>query len=223
MVITFSLIYFSKSSFKENGFSREGSKFALDIGFTGWLVWVIPITALLFLQINYNDLLGSLIILGFVLLAIFLILLITKNTKKEEVESNKQKTLLNLILLTFLLLLPIFIGLYLQKSTNTVFKIVSTVIWQFVFSGFGEEFRYRGYYQPRINREYGTPCKILEVNFGLALFVSAALFGLSHVFNPFSPFEGIFDLSWGWGIWTLVLGSFSEYLRKKHRILSLQG
>ncbi|TXT62747.1 MAG: conserved membrane protein of unknown function [Promethearchaeota archaeon] len=223
MIITFLVIYLSTSNFKENGFTKEGWKFALDIGFTGWLVWVIPIAALLLLQLTYTKLLDSLIISAFVFLAIFLLLLITKDKDRGKVESNKQKALLNIVLLTLLLLMPIFFGLYLQKSPNTLLKVVSTVIWQFIFSGFGEEFRYRGYYQPRVNMEYGTPYTLLNVNYGIGLLVAAALFGLSHVFNPFSPFEGVFELNWGWGVWTFAAGLFFGLIKEKTQNIIAPG
>lgn len=223
MVITLLVIYFSSADFKECGFTREGWKFSLDIGFTAWLVWLIPILAFIFLQLSYTDLFGGLIITGFVFLAILLILLITKNKDREEFEEEKYKTLFNVIFLTILLLLPIFLGLYLQKSANKMLLVISTVIWQFVFSGFGEEFRYRGYYQPRVNKEFGRPYEIMNVNFGLGLFVGAAFFGLSHVFNPFSPFEGIFELSWGWGLWTFAAGLFFGILKEKTQNIVAPG
>jgi membrane protease YdiL (CAAX protease family) len=223
MVITFLAIYLSTSNFKENGFKKEGWKFALDIGFTGWLVWVIPIAALLLLQLTYTNLLDSFIISGFIFVAILLLLLITKNTDREKVETNKRKAFVNMAFLTLLLLMPIFFSLYLHKSPNTLLKVVSTVIWQFIFSGFGEEFRYRGYYQPRVNKEYGTPYKLLNVNFGIGLFVAAALFGLSHIFNPFSPFEGVFELNWGWGIWTFAAGLFFGLIKEKTQNIIAPG
>lgn len=223
MVITLLIIYFSRADFKECGFTREGWKFSLDIGLTAWLVWVVPIAAILFLQLSYMDLFGSLIITGFVFLAILLILLITKNKDREDFEEGKYNTPFNVLFLTTLLLVPIFLGVYLQKSPNTMLIVISTVIWQFIFSGFGEEFRYRGYYQPRVNKEFGTPYKILNVDFGLGLFVGAAFFGLSHVFNPFSPFEGVFELSWGWGLWTFAAGLFFGILKEKTKNIIAPG
>lgn len=223
MVITLLIVYFSKADFKECGFTREGWKFSLDIGFTAWLVWVVPIAAILFLQLSYMDLFGSLIITGFVVLAILLILLITKNKDREDFEEGKYNVPFNVFFLTILLLVPIFLGVYLQKSPNIMLIVISTVIWQFIFSGFGEEFRYRGYYQPRVNQEFGTPYKILNVDFGLGLFVGAAFFGLSHLFNPFSPFEGVFELSWGWGVWTFAAGLFFGILKEKTKNIIAPG
>jgi membrane protease YdiL (CAAX protease family) len=223
MVITLLVIYFSKAEFKECGFTREGWKFSLDIGFTAWLVWVVPIAAIIFLQLSYMDLFGSLIITGFVVLAILLILLITKNKDREDFEKGKCNTPFNVFFLTILLLVPIFLGVYLQKSPNIMLIVISTVIWQFIFSGFGEEFRYRGCYQPRVNKEFGTPYKILNVDFGLGLFVGAAFFGVSHLFNPFSPFEGVFELSWGWGLWTFAAGLFFGILKEKTKNIIAPG
>jgi membrane protease YdiL (CAAX protease family) len=94
-------------------------------------------------------------------------------------------------------------------------KVVSTVIWQFIFSGFGEEILYRGYFQSRINEEFGRPHSFLGVNFGIGLIIASLLFAMAHVLNPFNPFKGSFDLFWGWGLWTSFGGLFFGFIREK--------
>jgi membrane protease YdiL (CAAX protease family) len=89
------------------------------------------------------------------------------------------------------------------------------VIWQFVFSGFGEEILYRGYFQSRINEEFGRPYSFLGANFGIGLVISSLLFATAHVLNPFNPFKGSYDLAWGWGLWTFFAGLFFGLMREK--------
>lgn len=73
----------------------------------------------------------------------------------------------NLSILISLLLLPVVVGLLLRCLT---IEVVSTVVWQFLFSGFGEEMLYRGYIQSRVNQEYGSPYEVLGARFGPGLF-----------------------------------------------------
>lgn len=58
---------------------------------------------------------------------------------------NRQKTVLtgqrNLITMMILLSIPIVVALAMGKFSVVV---ISTVVWQFVFSGFGEEFTFWG-------------------------------------------------------------------------------
>ncbi|MBN1402544.1 MAG: CPBP family intramembrane metalloprotease [Anaerolineae bacterium] len=53
-----------------------------------------------------------------------------------------------------MLLLPIVVALAMGGLSAVT---VSTVFWQFVFSGFGEEFVWRGYVQSRLNQAFGRP------------------------------------------------------------------
>ena len=103
-------------------------------------------------------------------------------------------------------------GLFTNKLT---FKVISTVVWQFIFSGFGEEFFFRGYIQSRINEEFGRPFSFMGVNFGIGLILSSMLFGLAHALNPFSPFTGYYELAWWWGVSSCVTGFVFGLVREK--------
>ncbi|MCK4282007.1 MAG: CPBP family intramembrane metalloprotease, partial [Candidatus Lokiarchaeota archaeon] len=186
-----------------------------DIGLTSWLVILIPIGVLMVFQLNYMGFLDAIILAGCEAIAIVLILLIIRGRNIEDYEIDSSKSRINVIFIVFLLLFPIFLGLFFNKSPNIMLKIISTVIWQFIFSGFGEELRYRGYYLSRINEEFGRPYELLGVKFGLGLILSSLLFGLSHVLNPFSPFEGKFEFAWWWGLWTFFAGLFFGFLKEK--------
>jgi membrane protease YdiL (CAAX protease family) len=47
------------------------------------------------------------------------------------------------------------------------------------------------------------------------LVITALLFGLMHVLNPFNPFLGRFDLYIGWGVWRIFGGLTLGYIREK--------
>lgn len=111
-----------------------------------------------------------------------------------------------------LLLVPILVGLYTKRLT---FVVISTVVWQFIFSGFGEEILYRGYFQSRINEEFGHPFSFLGVNFGIGVIISSFLFSLAHVLNPFDPFAAKFELDWWWGLSSFVAGLTFGLVREK--------
>jgi membrane protease YdiL (CAAX protease family) len=127
-------------------------------------------------------------------------------------DARRSKVKNDLILLGGLLLLPIALSIVTGRATLLV---ISTVLWQLIVSGFGEEIRYRGYYQSRVNQEFGKPYQIMGVRFGPGLIVSSILFGLVHAFNTFNPLNGQYDLAWPWALFTLVSGFFFGLLREK--------
>ncbi|MGC9467206.1 MAG: CPBP family intramembrane glutamic endopeptidase [Anaerolineae bacterium] len=126
----------------------------------------------------------------------------------------------NLSILISLLLLPVVVGLLLRCLT---IEVVSTVVWQFLFSGFGEEMLYRGYIQSRVNQEYGSPYEVLGARFGPGLFVAALIFSLSHVLNTFNPLTGRYELSWWWGLWTFFAGLFFGLIYERTGSLLASG
>ncbi|MBD3273272.1 CPBP family intramembrane metalloprotease, partial [Candidatus Dependentiae bacterium] len=134
-------------------------------------------------------------------------------TDSDEKMGSRTKT--NLILLAILLSFPILLAIVLTMNPAIIGRSISIITFQVVFSGFGEELRYRGYFQSRINQGLGTPYNLLGVSFGSGLIIAAAFFGISHIFNSFSPFEGIFTLEWGWGIYTFFTGIFFGFIMEK--------
>jgi hypothetical protein len=118
-----------------------------------------------------------------------------------------------------LLLFPILVGLALHRLTVI---IVSTVLWQ-VFSGFGEEFVWRGYVQTRLNQAFGRPWNLLGLQFGPGLLTTSLLFGIFHAFNTYDPALGAASLSWGWALFTTCSGLFFGILREKTGSLLAPG
>ena len=133
-----------------------------------------------------------------------------RTIRSGEVRRSKVKN--NVILLGGLLLLPIVLSFFTGRATLLV---TSTVLWQLIVSGFGEEIRFRGYYQSRVNQEFGQPYQLMGVRFGPGLIVSSLLFGLVHAFNTFNPLMGQYALAWPWALFTLAGGFFFGLLREK--------
>ena len=73
--------------------------------------------------------------------------------------------------------------------------IVSTVVFQTVCAGFGEEFFFRGFMQGELNRVLARRCSFGRTPFGWGLVLTAAVFGFLHVIDSgrFNPLQGQFD------------------------------
>jgi membrane protease YdiL (CAAX protease family) len=93
--------------------------------------------------------------------------------------------------------------------------IFSTIIFQFFFAGFGEEILFRGYIQSRLNEDFGKPWSFKGVSFGPGLLISATLFGVLHMLNPFNPFTGSYDLAMWWAVTSGVSGLLFGFVREK--------
>lgn len=181
----------------------------LDIGIKAYLVRIISVGALvvtIILGIGYTTMKGGAIIACAEVIAVVLMLWLMQ--RQKPVVSGKS----NLIVTGTLLFFPILVGLAMNRLTLI---IVSTVVWQFVFSGFGEEFVWRGYLQSRLNQAFGRPYQLWGVQFGPGLIAASLLFGLTHAFNTYDPAAGKFELAWGWALFTTFSGLFFGFIREK--------
>lgn len=213
------LIWLTRRRWADYGVTLENWRTSLDIGMKAYLVdlifpLMIGFGTVFLLGTNYQSLPGGLVIALTELIAIFIMLLLLK--KQKPARSGRT----NLIVIGLLLLLPIVVALAVRKLSLIV---VSTVIWQFLFSGFGEEFIWRGYVQSRLNQAFGRPYQLLGVQFGAGLLLASLLFGLTHVFNTYDPANGRYTLAWGWGLWTMFAGLFFGILREKTGSLVAPG
>jgi membrane protease YdiL (CAAX protease family) len=59
--------------------------------------------------------------------------------------------------------------------------IVSTLVFQIIFSGCGEELYFRGMYQGEVDRVCGKTFRIGGTHFGFGAIVGALAFGLAHL------------------------------------------
>lgn len=188
----------------------------LDIGIKAYLARFISVGALgvtLSLGIGYQSLQGGAVIALAELIVIAIVILVLQ----------RQKTVVNgisnIIITGLILLFPIFVGLMMSRLTVIV---VSTIIWQF-FSGFGEEFVWRGYVQSRLNQAFGRPYHLFGIEFGVGLIATSILFGFFHAFNTYDPAIGLASLSWGWALFTTFSGLMFGILREKTGSLLAPG
>ncbi|MFC1554422.1 type II CAAX prenyl endopeptidase Rce1 family protein, partial [candidate division KSB1 bacterium] len=92
--------------------------------------------------------------------------------------------------------------------------LLDTIIFQIIFSGFGEEFLYRGFVQGELNSVFQKRFSIGNTKFGFALIFSAFLFAFLHLLNPFNPFTGQYGLSIGFFFLTLPVGFIAGLIRE---------
>lgn len=199
------------------GLTPQRWRYSLDVGMASYLARLVPwglgLALLARLGTTYTEPVGALILAVAYVAAIWVLFaVLLKPAPSVEQEQAAGSASGNLLLLAGLLLLPVALAVYLRRS---VADVTLTLIYQLVFSGFGEEIYYRGYIQSRINQEFGRTYRIFGVAFGPGLIIAALLFGLSHVLNWFQPFGGQVAFAWWWGIWTCVSGLLYGLLREK--------
>ncbi|MBU7025639.1 MAG: CPBP family intramembrane metalloprotease [Theionarchaea archaeon] len=211
------ILLVTRRRFESYGFTLANWRRNLDIGLTYALVAGVIVNGVGFMSLwifgmSYTGMTGALILACCEIVVLFLILSILRRRERRYDPENPPNPVPNFLVLIVLLLLPVLVGVYVHRLTLIV---VSTVVWQFFFSGFGEEIMYRGYYQSRINEEFGRPFSFLGVNFGYGVIISSLLFALAHVLNPFSPLEGNYELAWWWGLFTFFGGLTFGLVREK--------
>ncbi len=185
----------------------------LDIGIKAYLVRIIPyvlgIGGAMLLKLDYRMLPGGLLVALTEIVGIAVLLWVLRCQSEEKALTSVRS---NVIALVALLFLPIAVGLAMRRLTLIV---VSTVVWQFVFSGFGEEIFLRGYVQSRLNQAFGRPWMVFGVQCGPGLVIASLLFGLLHAFNTYNPAAGQYTLAWGWALFTAFGGLFFGLIREK--------
>ncbi len=207
--ITALVILLTRRGWAEYGVSGLKWPTNLDLGFKAYLVRipvVFGLGAAAWLGLKSNEPAG--VAATTLVWIVGLALMIWAANRHKEVKSGRA----NLIATLLFLSLPVGIAL---ASGKLNLVIVSTVIWQFVFSGFGEEFIYRGYIQSRLNQAFGRPVYLFGIQFGAGLVIASLLFGLLHVIDSYDPTLGFSSLAWGalWG--NLLAGLFFGVIREK--------
>jgi len=212
------VIWVTRRNWTDYGVSLVHWPTNLDIGIKAFLVALIPMVFGLGgatqLGLDANQVSGGLFVA--VMEVIGLALMVWILNRQKPVKSGRR----NVISILLLLLLPILVALAMGRLSVV---IVSTVIWQFVFSGFGEEFAYRGYFQSRLNQAFGRPMRLFGIQFGAGLIIASLLFGLWHAFNTYDPAIGFSSFAWGWALWTFVAGLFFGVIREKTGTLVAPG
>ena len=212
------LIWLPRRNWAEYGVSVADWRTSLDIGIKAFLVALIPLVlglgAATQLGLDVNQLSGGLFVAMTEIVGVGVMVWILN--RQKPVTSGRR----NVLTIVVLLLLPIGVSLALGKLNVA---IVSTVVWQFFLSGFGEEFAFRGYFQSRLNQAFGRPMRLFGIQFGAGLILASVLFGLWHADNTFDPAIGLSSLAWGWGAWTFAAGLFFGVIREKTGSLVAPG
>lgn len=217
LIYTFPLLIVKTRNrdFKSYGFTTEHWKFDLDVAMSVFVFAIIPFLIgyvfIASLGFGMLDPLGALIITGFMVITLVIILKVLEKKDIDDIVSP-HATKVNLIMLVVLPFVPLIIAISTKRYSP---EIIAIIAWQFLISGFGEEIKYRGYYQSTVNLEFGRPYTIAGIQFGPGLIISSFLFSLSHVLNPFNPFIGSLGLSAWWGTFTFVSGFTFGMIREK--------
>jgi len=211
------VMWLARRNRAEYGLSLANWRTNLDIGMKGYLVAFIPYV---FGWLIAPDLGLDPLRLGGVWIAlteaIALALMVWMMSRQRPVQSARK----NVIIAGLCLCFPIAFALAMGRL-NAV--IVSTVFWQLVFSGFGEEFLWRGYVQSRLNQAFGRPWRLFGIQFGAGLIIASLLFGAQHALNTFKPAIGFSSLAWGWALSSFVAGLMLGAMREKTGTLLAPG
>jgi hypothetical protein len=218
IAITVLVMLLTRRGWAAYGISSQNWRTNLDIGVKAYLVRIIPIVlggfGAVWLGLDPQQFSGKAFaaLVWIVALALMLWLM----NRQKEVKSGRA----NVLLTVLLLLVPIAVALAMGKLSLV---IVSTVVWQFMLSGFGEELMYRGYIQSRLNQAFGRPMRLFGVQFGAGLVVASLLFGLLHVTGSYDPALGLSSLAWGLLVGNFLAGLFLGVIYEKTGTLLAPG
>jgi hypothetical protein len=218
IAITVLVMLLTRRGWAAYGISSHNWRTNLDVGIKAYLVRIIPIVlggfGAVWLGLDPQQFSGKAFaaLVWIVALALMLWLM----NRQKEVKSGRA----NVLLTVLLLLVPIAVALAMGKLSLV---IVSTVVWQFVLSGFGEELMYRGYIQSRLNQAFGRPMRLFGVQFGAGLVVASLLFGLLHVTGSYDPALGLSSLAWGLLVGNFLAGLFLGVIYEKTGTLLAPG
>ena len=212
------LIWLTRRSWAVYGVSFLDWRTNLEIGIKAYLVRFIPIVlgfgGAAWLMLDTDQLSGGALVAMMEIAG--LVMMIWVLNRQKPTQSGRGNVIITIVLLLF----PIVVAFAVGKLSVL---IVSTVFWQFVFSGFGEEFVWRGYVQSRLNQVFGRPLQKFGIQFGVGLFVSALLFGFLHAFNTYDPTIGFSTLSWGSALSASAAGLMFGVIREKTGTLVAPG
>ena len=216
-IIPLTILFLSKRNFQSYGLTLEHWREDLNFGLIFALITGIFLNGMGYMilwkyNIEYTEMRGALLLTCCWVAALVVVLSHLRKAEKQYYGGPPPSAGMNFVVLIGLLALPLMIALYAGKDITI---IGSTVLWQFIFSGVGEEVMYRGYYQSRINEEFGRPFTFMGVHFGYGVIISSLLFSCVHILNPFNPLEGIYEYAWWWGLFTFFGGLTFGLVREK--------
>ena len=227
IVIPMAIIRFLKREWSVYGFSIHKFRSVIHYGFIGALLMMLLGAGFGFLKsrgINQAGMEGSLILSATAIIMIILFVLASRWSEKREDRQKgfKFRVAYKLFVLVALISCPIIVAV--GRGSN----VTGIIAWDFYFLflvGFGEEIKYRGYFQSRINEEFGRPWQVFGIRFGPGLIVVSILFGLSHIgqFGVFNPFLGQYTINPWMGVQAFLGALFFGLIREKADSLIASG
>jgi len=227
IIIPVAIIWLLKRKWSVYGFSVHKFRPVIHYGFIGVLLMMLLGAGMGFLRsrgINPSGMEGSLILSAVAVIMIILFILAARLSQIREVRQKdfKFRMVYKLVILVVLVSCPIIVAI-IRGSNVTV--IIAWDLYFLFMVGFGEEIKYRGYFQSRINEEFGRPWQVLGIPFGPGLIVVSILFGLSHIgqFGVFNPFLGQYTINPWMGVQAFLGSLFFGLIREKADSLIASG
>lgn len=227
IVIPLAIIALSKRKWSDYGFSFKNKKQLVHYGFIGAMLMLLLGLGFGYLKsqgISTSGRTGSLILSSIAILMTLLFVFFSRNKKQEKADKKKIRirVIYQLAILSVMLICPIIVSIIRGGDVTGI------IAWDFYFLvmvGFGEEIKFRGYFQSRINEEYGHPWKFFGLSFGPGLIIVSLLFGLSHIaqFGVFNPFLGQYHLNPWMGLQATLGGFFYGIIREKSKSIISSG
>ena len=219
IIIPLAIIWLSGRNWGNYGFNLRNFRYQIHYGFIGAMLMMLAGLGFGFMrsrQINPAGMEGSLVISAIALAMICILFVLLRRSSQSNSRSAPQQPRITykLIILVGMVLCPVIVALLMKRFS---FSIILWNLYYLILVGFGEEIKYRGYFQSRINEEYGRPWKIAGIHFGPGLLIVSVLFGLSHMgqFGLFNPFEGQFAINPWMGLQAFFGSLFYGLIREK--------
>jgi membrane protease YdiL (CAAX protease family) len=215
ILFTVAVLLVSRRSFGEYGLTWRGWRYHLNVGLL-WGVLVVLAAGVVvqaglvhFDPLHPPDLTRAAVFsAGEVLLTLLLVVFLMR----ERSLVQRVPLVVSLLVLVGLVSLPVGLAVLFHRGVlNTLLR----VLWLFFGAGFGEEIFFRGYIQSRLNQSFGRPWRVLRLQFGVGLLVSALLFGFIHALNTVDYFSGRFEFAWLWWGTNFCTGLFFGCLRER--------
>jgi membrane protease YdiL (CAAX protease family) len=227
IIIPVAIIGFSGRKWSTYGLSLKDSKSQIHYGFAGAMIMMILGLGFGFLKsrgISTSGRTGSIVMSLIAIIMIALFVFIFRKSKKNDKTEKKLKIRLiyQLSILLIMIGSPIVAALI---KRNNVQGIIAWDLYFLIMVGFGEEIKFRGYFQSRINEGYGRPWKFFGISFGPGLLIVSLLFGLSHIiqFGVFNPFLGQYNINPWMGLQAFFGGFFYGIIREKSESIVSSG
>lgn len=219
IVIPIAIIGIFKRDWVSYGFTVKKFRSIIHYGFIGAMLMMLLGLGFGFLKgrgIDQKGMTGSLILS--LVAVIMIILFLTAASVLKKREKNKEgfqfRIAYKLSILILLAACPIIVAII--RGSN-VSEIITWDLYFLFMVGFGEEIKYRGYFQSRINEEFGRPWQIFGIHFGPGLIIVSLLFGLSHIgqMGIFNPFLGRYTVYPWMGVQAFFGSLFFGLIREK--------